>query len=280
MIGFQLSEPVAACPTGAASVANSLDRNPRMAIQRKPNLAIGATSFRPTLVGRKHAVSSGHYLATLAAMRVLDRGGNAVDAGVTAAMALAVVQPDIVSFAGVAPTLIYLKEEDRVVSLAGLGWWPMSTDLDVLRKASTDGHVPEGVLRTVIPAAPATHIAALRRYGTISFEEAATPAMELARDGFPVFPLLANNLASSAQLYAQWPSSAEVYLPGGKPPKGRRCLRAARSRPHDPRHDRGGARRQRRSRQQAQGGARLLLPRAHRRHDRRLSCGERRLHDA
>ena len=55
-----------------------------MALSRKPNLAIGATSFRPTLVGRKQAVSSGHYLATLAAMRVLDRGGNAVDAGVTA----------------------------------------------------------------------------------------------------------------------------------------------------------------------------------------------------
>ncbi len=190
-----------------------------MALSRKPNLAIGATSFRPTLVGRRQAVSSGHYLATLAAMRVLDGGGNAVDAGVTAAMALAVLQPDIVSFAGVAPTLIYLKEEDRVVSLAGLGWWPMGTDLDVLRKASGDGHIPEGVLRTVIPAAPATHIEALRRFGTISFEQAATPAMELARDGFPVFPLLANNLASSAQLYAQWPSSAAVYLPGGKPPQ-------------------------------------------------------------
>jgi len=186
---------------------------------RKPNLAIGATSYRPTVVGRHQAVSTGHYLASLAAMRVLDRGGNAIDAGVTAAMALAVVQPDIVSFGGVAPTLIYLKEEDRVVSLAGLGWWPKGTDVEHLRKVSTDGHIPEGVLRTVMPAAPATHIEALRRYGTISFGEAATAAMELARDGFPVYPLLANNLKSSAEMYAQWPSSAAVFLPGGKPPK-------------------------------------------------------------
>src|SRR5688572_20360847 len=185
----------------------------------KKSMTTSAASLRPTVMGSRHAVSTGHYLATLAAMRVLDAGGNAVDAGVTAAMALAVVQPDIVSFAGVAPTLIYLKEEDRVVSLAGLGWWPMGTDLDLLRKASADGHIPEGVLRTVIPAAPATHIKALREFGTISFEEAATPAMELARDGFPVFPLLANNLASSAHLYAQWPSSAAVYLPGGAAPK-------------------------------------------------------------
>ena len=81
-----------------------------------------AVSWRPTVAGRKSAVASGHYLATLAAQRVLDGGGNAIDAGVTAAIALAVLQPDLVSFAGVAPTLIYLKNENRVVSLAGLGY--------------------------------------------------------------------------------------------------------------------------------------------------------------
>ncbi|MBC7780109.1 MAG: gamma-glutamyltransferase, partial [Proteobacteria bacterium] len=189
-----------------------------MTEERKPDLAIGSTSFRPTLVGRSHAVSSGHYYATIAAMRVLDRGGNAIDAGVTAAMALAVLQPDVVSFAGVAPTLIHLVE-GRVVSLAGLGYWPAATDVERLRRESRDGHVPEGILRTVIPAAPATHVEALRRFGTISFEEAATPAMELARDGFPLYPMLANNLASSAALWALWPSSADVYVPGGRSPK-------------------------------------------------------------
>jgi len=189
-----------------------------MTEKRSPNLAIGASSMRPTLVGRSHAVAAGHYYATQAAMRVLDRGGNAVDAGVTAAMALAVLQPDVVSFAGVAPTLIYLAAEDRVISLAGLGYWPAATDVDRLRRESRDGHVPEGILRTVIPAAPATHIEALSRYGTISFEEAATPAMTLARDGFPVYPLLASTLSSSAALWSRWPSSAEVYVPGGRSP--------------------------------------------------------------
>src|SRR3954470_1611960 len=100
-------------------------------MEAKPSykMSAPAESFRPTVMGRDYAVSSGHYLATLAAMRVLDAGGNAVDAGVTAAMALAVLQPDIVSFAGVAPTLIYLKSEGRVISLAGLGYWPAATDL-------------------------------------------------------------------------------------------------------------------------------------------------------
>ena len=100
---------------------------------RKSAMTTAAASLRPTLMGSRHAVSTGHYLATLAAMRVLDAGGNAVDAGVTAAMALAVVQPDIVSFAGVAPTLIYMEKEGRVVSLAGLGYWPAATDLEIGR---------------------------------------------------------------------------------------------------------------------------------------------------
>src|SRR3954471_8660310 len=107
-------------------------------------MAVPAASLRPTVVGVHQAVSTGHYLASLAAMRVLDRGGNAIDAGVTAAMALAMLQPDMVTLAGVAPTLIYLKNEDRVVSLAGLGYWPAGTDVSRLRSEGGKS-VPEGL---------------------------------------------------------------------------------------------------------------------------------------
>ena len=184
---------------------------------KKVRPMVPPASLRPTVTGKDHAVSCGHYLGAMAAMRVLDRGGNAIDAGVTASMALAILQPDIVSFAGVAPTLIYVKNEERVVSLAGLGWWPAATDVERLRREG-DGIVPEGLLRTVMPAAPATHIEALRRWGTISFEEAATPAMELARDGYVVYPVLANNLAARAERIRRWPQNAAIYLPGGRPP--------------------------------------------------------------
>jgi gamma-glutamyltranspeptidase/glutathione hydrolase len=183
------------------------------------SLAISAASMRPTVIGRSQAVACGHYLGALAAMRVLDAGGNAVDAGVTAAMALAVLQPDIVSFAGVAPTLIYLAKEDRVISLAGLGYWPAATDVKRLMAAGDGKSVPEGLLRTVMPAAPATHIEALHRYGTISFAEAATPAMELARDGFAVYPFLANNLDGAQDQYRRWPANAQIFQPGGRPPR-------------------------------------------------------------
>lgn len=188
-------------------------------MEAKPSYKMSAPSesFRPTVMGRDFAVSCGHYLAALAAARVLSRGGNAVDAGVTAAMALAVLQPDIVSFAGVAPTLVYSAAEKKVTSLAGLGYWPAATDIGRLREEGGDT-IPEGLLRTVVPAAPATHIEALRRFGTISFAEAAGPAAELASRGFGMYAMLANSIAADAGSFARWPSSAAVFLPGGRPP--------------------------------------------------------------
>jgi gamma-glutamyltranspeptidase/glutathione hydrolase len=175
-------------------------------------------SWRPTLIGKRHAVACGHYLPAAAALRILDRGGNAVDAGVAAAMALAIVQPDIVSFSGVAPTLVYRRKERRVHSIAGLGYWPAATDVERLRREGKGG-IPEGILRTVMPAAPATHIAALSRFGTISFEEAATPAYELARDGFAAYPVFVEHLETNHDRYRRWPSSTAVYLPDGEPPR-------------------------------------------------------------
>ena len=63
------------------------------------------------MIGKRYAVACGHHLAAAAAARILDRGGNAIYAGVTAAMALAGLQPNIVSFSGVAPTLVYRRKK-------------------------------------------------------------------------------------------------------------------------------------------------------------------------
>jgi gamma-glutamyltranspeptidase/glutathione hydrolase len=70
-----------------------------------------------------------------------------------------------------------------------------------------------------MPAAPATHIEALRRFGTITFEEAATAAHELARDGFAAYPAFVRHIEKNAQKYRRWESSAAVYLPQGRTPR-------------------------------------------------------------
>ena len=86
--------------------------------------ASGAATMRPPIAGTTHMVSVGHYLASQAAFQVLQAGGNAVDAGVAAGIALGMLQIDLVDFAGVAPIMIYLAEKRQVVTIAGLGTWP------------------------------------------------------------------------------------------------------------------------------------------------------------
>lgn len=175
-------------------------------------------ALRPELRARSHAISSGHYLATQAGMRILDGGGNAVDAGVAAGICLGILLSDFVSVAGVAPILVYDAAAARVHSVAGVGHWPAAATLERFR-ARWGGDMPEGIPRTVVPAAPDAWITALRRWGTRSFGEVASAATELAADGFPMYELMAMRVAREAKLLATWPTSAALFLPDGRPPR-------------------------------------------------------------
>lgn len=71
-----------------------------------------AVPLQPMITGARYMISAGHYLATEAGHAILQAGGNAIDAGVAAGLALAVVHSDQVQFPGVAPILVYLAEQD------------------------------------------------------------------------------------------------------------------------------------------------------------------------
>ncbi|MBV8914111.1 MAG: gamma-glutamyltransferase, partial [Acetobacteraceae bacterium] len=174
-------------------------------------------AYRPTLYGTRHAVSAGHYLAAMAGFAILEAGGNAVDAGCAAGMALGVLQPDLVNVAGVAPIIIRMAD-GTLETIAGLGHWPRGLPPDLFMREH-GGKIPVGVRRTVVPAAPDAWITALERHGTMRFADIAEPAIRFARDGFAVNELLAFSIANSVEAYRRWPSNAAIFLPGGKPPK-------------------------------------------------------------
>ena len=174
-------------------------------------------SHRPTICGTRHAVSAGHYLAAAAAFSILEAGGNAIDAGCAAGIALGVLQPDLVNVAGVAPIIIRLAD-GTVESIAGLGWWPKALPADLFMREH-GGNIPDGVLRTVVPAAPDAWITALRRHGTLRFADVAAPAIRFAAEGFSVYPLLAASIASHEHEYRRWASNIAIFLPNGRVPK-------------------------------------------------------------
>src|SRR3990170_1223318 len=109
-------------------------------------------TYRPLITGTRHMISAGHHAAAHAGFAILEAGGNAVDAGVAAGIAVGVLQTDRVNFAGVAPIMMWLADRQEIVNIDGLGTWPRAVTPDYFMKHH-GGKMPKGILRTVIPAA-------------------------------------------------------------------------------------------------------------------------------
>ena len=176
------------------------------------------TSYRPLMQGTNGMVVASHPAAAMAGLDVLRKGGNAIDAGVAVGIALNVVHVDDCSFLGVAPTVMYLAGRKEVLTIDGLGVWPKAASIDYFQK-NHGGKMPDGVLQSLTPAAADAWITALSEFGTMTFGEVASAAISLAGDGFPMFRYLAGRFKTAYDQYNTYPSTAEIYLPGGRAPQ-------------------------------------------------------------
>ena len=170
----------------------------------------------PPTVGYQHVVSSGHELATLAAYEVLEDGGNAVDAGVAACLALGVLYSDQVSVAGVAPMVVRLANGETH-TIAGVGGWPRALDVNAFI-ARHQGEIPLGIRRTVVPAAPDVFVQVLRRWGTMRFADVARRAQQYAAEGFARHPVMVDYVRQYADCYRQFDDNVAIWMPGGEVP--------------------------------------------------------------
>ena len=176
-------------------------------------------AYRPQVMGLNGMVTSGHYLASWWGCQVLSSGGNAVDAGVAAGLVLNVVHNDMASFTGVAPIVLYEAESGKTWAIAGIGRWPEAASIGYFER-NHDGKLPQGVLRSVVPAAADAWITALREFGTMSFAEVASYPIKLAKEGYPVHNFQAYYLREYLlDDYRSWPTNAEIYLSDGDPPE-------------------------------------------------------------
>jgi gamma-glutamyltranspeptidase/glutathione hydrolase len=174
-------------------------------------------SERPTYQARHYLASTGHYLATAAAVRILDAGGNATDAGVAAGICINVLMPDLTSFGGVAPIMVYDKARGVTRTISGLGHWGRELTLDAYLERF-DNTIPVGSGRSIVPAAAESWLTALSQFGTMSFKEVVTPALELCEAGFPMYASTNRNIRNAAEQLATWPETAAIYLPDGVEP--------------------------------------------------------------
>jgi gamma-glutamyltranspeptidase/glutathione hydrolase len=174
---------------------------------------------RPELSGTFGMVASTHWLASAAGMAVLEHGGNAFDAAVAAALVLQVTEPHLNGLGGEVPVIAHHAGRGETFVLCGQGTAPAAATPEAFAGLGLDLVPGSGLLAACVPGAFGAWMLLLREYGTFRLRDVMGYAIGYASRGYPLLPAISWAIASVAELFHDyWPSSAEVYLPGGQVP--------------------------------------------------------------
>ncbi len=170
---------------------------------------------RSTVYAPSGAIATSQPLASAAGLAVLQRGGNAVDAAVTAAAVLNLVEPHMTGLGGDMFAILWSAESGELVGLNASG---RSGSLLTREELVSRGHVVvpiHGAEPITVPGALSGWSALLERYGTLTLAEALQPAIELAESGFPVSPIIARQWAAGVDTLRADDGARSTYLIDG-----------------------------------------------------------------
>jgi gamma-glutamyltranspeptidase/glutathione hydrolase len=174
---------------------------------------------RPEIRGSFGAVASTHWIGSAVGFGILERGGNAFDAAVAAGFTLQIVEPHLNGPGGEVPIILMPAGAERPMVICGQGVAPAASSIDRLRAMGLTRMPGLGLVPAVVPGAFGAWMLLLRDHGTMRLREVLEPAIQYAEHGFPLAPRAAGAIHASAAFFrTEWPSSAEVWLPGGNPP--------------------------------------------------------------
>jgi gamma-glutamyltranspeptidase/glutathione hydrolase len=177
--------------------------------------ARGAT-MRPEILGTRGIVAAGRHYSVSAGVRIMQQGGNAIDAGVATVFAASVVEISHFGFGGEVPTMIYDAKTREVIVINGQGPAPKGATPELFK---ADGRPPaNGPLGATIPAVMDAMALALETKGTMRLEQVMQPAIELA-DGFPMYEFLRHYLDTERTATEQYEWSKKTYYPDGRLPE-------------------------------------------------------------
>ena len=184
-------------------------------------LNLDATSRRSNVLARRGMVATSQPLAAMAGLRMLLDGGNAADAAVATAATLAVVEPMSTGIGGDAFALFYdaqASPAQRVTALNGSGRAPAGLHVSDLRRAGLGEITLDSPHSVTVPGTVAAWADLLARHGAMPLSAVLQPAIEYARDGFPVSELIAGSWQRGEAKLRRLPSGLEL-LPGGRAPR-------------------------------------------------------------
>jgi gamma-glutamyltranspeptidase/glutathione hydrolase len=173
---------------------------------------------RSEVIARHGMACTSQPLATQVALDILKAGGNAIDAAIAANAVLGLVEP---TGNGIGGDLFAIVWDARTSGLYGLnasGRSPRSLTLDYFIEKGYEKIPSYGPLPVSVPGCVDGWFELNRRFGTMEMKTILQPAIDYAREGFPVTELIAYYWESGARALKQYPNVADVYMPGGKAP--------------------------------------------------------------
>ena len=168
----------------------------------------------PVLAG--NMVATSQPLAAQAGLRMLLKGGNAVDAAVATAIALTVVEPTMNGIGGDAFAIVWDGKELHGLNASGRS--PAAWEFEQF--AQLEGMPLVGWGSVTVPGAVSSWVELSSRFGRLPFEHLFEPAIEYARDGFLISPVVAEMWSSAPEVYRDFPEFTTAFLPGGRAPEG------------------------------------------------------------
>ena len=186
-----------------------------------------AQSGRSAVLARNGMVATSQPLAAQAGLRILQKGGNAIDAAVATAATLAVVEPMMTGPGGDLFVLVYIAKEDKLVGLNASGFSPAAADSDFFKERNLEAVPVKGPFAVTVPGAVDGWATLLDAYGTMTMAEVLEPAIDYAENGFAISEIIAGtwNMPLSADSIAQGETVVDdfvrsYYVNGKRPEQG------------------------------------------------------------
>lgn len=174
---------------------------------------VRSDSFRPDVMGVRGAVVANHPLAAQAGLRILQAGGNAVDAAVAIGFSLTMAEPTSSGIGGDGFVMVYMKDRGRIEVANGTGAAPLAATPDRFKPG---GIVMKGILSVSVPGIVDALLSAHERFGELPLATCIEPAIELCEEGVPVSNRQARLIASEEALL-DYETTRAVYAPDGRP---------------------------------------------------------------
>ena len=206
---------MAATTAIAISAAQAPDTRPRPGDRPAGN----PHSTRSVVMGRNGMIATSQPLASAAGLKVMQDGGNAIDAAVAAAAVLAVVEPSMTGIGGDLFAIVYDAKTRTLRALNASGRSGYAATPDVFAKRNLLRVPNAGVLSVTVPGVVEGWSELLSKLGTIPMSKAVAPAIGYAKNGYAVSEIISGQWRTSEKKLAADPATAATFLPGGRPPR-------------------------------------------------------------